>query len=113
MSGSFFDGIWNFGQMLCAFDPESDEGRDFRGFVEPIKKDSDTMMHRDRMGIVSDKKFRLICEPSEIFPLGLETKIVFDYGIYELLSISEVYEGNIISHRECIIRKIGEVKNNA
>lgn len=113
MKNNTFEGIWKFGRKFRAYDGTEDDGREFMGFVEPVNPDCSEDEIRSKAGIVVQEKFRLISEPKEAFPFGKDTRIVCGASEYKLLSINEIYDGEKVSHRECILLKSGKVKNDA
>ncbi len=113
MSYGVFDGLWRFGQRMRAFDANSSGGRNFYGFIEPMSLslvDSET---RGRTGVSPQEQFWLIAEPSETFSGGTSTTIVCGSERFELLSVKEVFAGQRVSHRECVLLKVGEVDSGA
>lgn len=113
MTKGVFDGLWRYGQKLHAFDEGSDQGREFYGFLESMSFSSAAQESRDRAGIVPDEEYRLIVEPAEALAYGKATMIVCGGTKYELLSVEEVYDGDKVSHRECVLLKVGEVDGDA
>lgn len=113
MKKGIFDEVWRFGRKLLAFDVGSVAGREFYGFIEPMSFGSVVSETRDRMGVIPTEEYRLIAAPVETFPCGTETQIVCGNAKFELLAIKEVYDGEKISHRECVLLKVGEVTANA
>ncbi|MEG0940511.1 MAG: hypothetical protein RSE64_01320 [Oscillospiraceae bacterium] len=107
MNGSIFEGIWDCARGLCAFDSASPAGRSFRGFLEPLQV-GDGIVVRKKPGIVSRERFRLIAEPCEAFSGGVGMRISCGGDEFELLAVREVFAGDEISHRECVLRKTGE-----
>jgi len=113
MTAGVFDGVWPYGQTLRAFDADSVNGREFTGFLEPLSLTDCDAEERTEAGIVCKEKYRLIASPSETFPYGPATLIVCGSIKYELLSIKEVQAGEKISHRECVLLKVGKAAGNA
>ncbi len=105
------DGLWQFGRMLFIRDEVSGEERAFRGFLEPLNLTAVEREKRSRAGVVQTEKFRLIAEPDESFSGGRDRLICSDNCEFEIIRIKELYYGDIISHRECILlRRGGEEK---
>ena len=113
MTKGVLDEIWSFGQKLFAFDASSVVGREFFGFLEPMSFGSAVSETRDRMGVVPTEEFRLIAAPTETFSCGSATQIICGNAKFELCSVKEVFDGEMISHRECVLLKVGEVIKNA
>ena len=113
MTKGVYDGLWRFGQTLFAYDGASVGGRGFRGFLEPMSLNSGEPERRDKAGIVPTEHYLLIAEPKEAFAYGKATLVVLGSTQYELLSVKELHDGEKISHRECVLLKIGEVETNA
>lgn len=112
MSG-IFDGLWRYGQKLSAFDSVSAEGREFRGFLEPMNQHSEAEEKRNKAGILPTEKYLLLAEPTETFACGSATVIACGDLRFELLSVREVLDGEKLTHRECVLLKVGEVKSDA
>ena len=113
MTAGVFDGVWPYGQTLRAFDADSVNGREFMGFIEPLSLADTVSEKRDRAGRVSEEKYRLIAAPAETFPYRSATLIVCGSAKYEILSIKEIHNGEKISHRECVLLKVGEAASDA
>lgn len=113
MKKGIFDDVWRFGQKLVAFDAGSVAGREFYGFLEPMSFSSAVSETRDRTGVIPTEEFRLIAAPAETFPCGTATKFLYKNAKFELLAVKEVFDGEKISHRECVLLKVGEVAANA
>lgn len=113
MTAGVFDGVWNYGQKLCAFDEGVTSGRSFLGFLEPLKLAADSSETRSGAGLVPNEEYRLIAAPSETFPYGTETVIVYGNAKFEVLSVKEIFNGGKISHRECVLLKVGGVVSDA
>ena len=101
------DGLWQFGRMLFIRDEKSGEERAFRGFLEPLNLTAVEREKRSRAGVVQKEKFRLIAEPTESFFQGRDRLVRCGNSQFEIISIKELYCGDIISHRECILRRRG------
>ena len=95
--------LWRYGRIMTAAD-ESGE-RDFLGFLEPLSGEAQVL--RTKAGAVSRERFRLIAEPGEGFSAGLSTRVLCAGTEYRLLSIRDIYAGEVLSHRECVLRKAG------
>ena len=104
-----FDGLWRYGQKLFAYDCSSAEGRQFSGFLEPMNLRSAEAKKRDKAGILPTEEYLLLAEPTEAFDCGCKTTIVGGGLKFELLSVREVFDGEKVSHRECVLLKVGEV----
>ncbi|PKM72484.1 MAG: hypothetical protein CVU91_08825 [Firmicutes bacterium HGW-Firmicutes-16] len=113
MTSGVFDGIWSHGQKLFAYDEGVTSGRSFLGFIEPSNLVADVVEARTRVGFVPNEEHRLIATPSETFPYGTETMIVCGTAKFEVLSVKEIYSGEKVSHRECMLLKAGEVESDA
>lgn len=113
MKKGIFDEVWRFGRKLLAFDAGSVAGREFYGFLEPMSFGFAVSETRDRMGVVPTEEYQLIAAPAETFPYGAATQIVCGNAKFELLAVKEVFVGEKISHRECVLLKVGEVISNA
>ena len=108
-----FDGLWRFGRTLTAFDNVSPTGRTFHGFLEPMVRRSSTEKIRTKAGITSKEKFRLFSEPDETFPDGEGTKLVCGDEVFKLLRAKAMYDGETVTHRECVLLKTGKVTTDA
>lgn len=108
-----FDGLWRFGRTLTIFDSQSAEGRSFRGFLEPMDRRTSTERTRTKAGFAHKEKFRLLAEPKEQFPDGEGTKLVCGDEVFSLLRAKAMYDGEKVTHRECVLLKTGEVKADA
>jgi len=64
-------------------------------------------------GIVQKEKYRLFAEPGEVFPGGEGSKITAGNEEFRLLRAKALYDGETLTHRECVLLKTGEVKKNA
>lgn len=113
MTNGVFDGVWRYGRRLLAFDESSAGGREFYGFLDPMSLSSVVSETRNKAGLVPTEEFRLIVEPAETFAYGTATTIVCGNIRFELLNVREVYDGEKISHRECVLLKVGEVEKDA
>lgn len=113
MKSGVFNEIWRYGQRLVAYDSASAAGREFMGFLEPMNFYSGASSVRSKAGLIPTEKFRLISEPDELFPSGTSTRIVCGGSAFELLSVNEVFDGERIAHRECVLLKTGEVMADA
>lgn len=113
MKKGVFDEVWRFGQKLFVFDAGSVVGREFYGFIEPMSFGSANSESRDKAGGIPTEEYRLIAAPAETFPYGTATQILCGTAKFELLATKEVFDGKKISHRECILLKVGEVNSNA
>ena len=113
MTKGAFEGVWRHGRRLIAFDESTSVGREFYGFIEPLSFGTEVSEVRDRAGIVPAEKYRLIAEPSEEFSCGTATRLVCGNMSFELVSVKEVFDGEKITHRECVLLKTGEVASNA
>lgn len=107
------DALWRFGRTVTAFDAASPAGRTFRGFLEPMDRRSSTEKIRTKAGFAPKEKFRLFAEPGETFPAGEGTKLVCGGEIFQLLRAKAMYDGETVTHRECVLLKTGEVKTGA
>ncbi|NCB73455.1 MAG: hypothetical protein EOM51_01740 [Clostridia bacterium] len=112
MSG-IFDGLWRYGQKLVAFDGGATEGREFRGFLEPMNLHLEAEEKRCKAGVLPTEKYLLLAEPTEVFACGRTTIVVCGGISFELLSVREVLDGEKVTHRECVLLKVGEVKSDA
>lgn len=112
MSGRF-DALWRFGRTVTAFDETSPAGRTFRGFLEPMDRRSSTEKIRTKAGFAPKEKFRLFAEPKEAFSAGEETRLVCGGEEFRLLRAKAMYDGETVTHRECVLLKTGEVKTGA
>ena len=112
MTNGVFDGVWRYGRRLLALDESSAGGREFYGFLEPMSLSSEISETRNKAGLVPSEEFRLIADPAESFAYGTATTIVSGNIKFEVLSVREVYDGEKISHRECVLLKVGEVISN-
>ena len=108
-----FDALWRFGRTVTAFDAASPAGRTFRGFLEPMDRRSSTEKIRTKEGFAPKEKFHLFAEPGETFPAGEGTKLVCGGEIFQLLRAKAMYDGETVTHRECVLLKTGEVKTGA
>ncbi|MEF9971340.1 MAG: hypothetical protein RR731_03395 [Oscillospiraceae bacterium] len=106
-----FDGIWSFARVLTAFAGTATKGRKFLGFLEPLRPAETAKRVRTKAGFLPRERFRLLAEPKEDFS-GI-TRLVCGGDEFEILSVQEVYLGNLISHRECILKRTSEVSLNA
>ena len=113
MTAGVFDEVWSYGQKLYAYDKGVTSGRSFSGFLEPLNLVTDVSETKTRVGLVPNEEYRLIAEPSEIFPYGTETVIACGSTKYEVISVKEIYCGEKVSHRECLLLKVGEVESYA
>ena len=89
-----------------AFDGDSDESRVFRGFLEPLSLNESIPTVRVKPGIFVRERYRLIAEPEETFPAGAATRIFSGSVEFEVLNIKELYDGERVTHRECIVREV-------
>lgn len=105
---SAFDGIWKYARTMKVMSPDSNERHDFKGFLENVNPDGIKKFYRTKTGKISAMKFRLISEPREDFFDGKASGILRGDRSYEILSIKDIYIGDEISHRECILRLSGE-----
>ncbi|MGI5979346.1 MAG: hypothetical protein ACOX66_07605 [Oscillospiraceae bacterium] len=112
MSGRF-DALWRFGRTLTTIDEVSPAGRTFRGFLEPMDRRASTEKIRTKVGFVPKEKFRLFAEPGETFPAGEGTKLVCGREVFRLLRAKAMYDGETLTHRECVLLKTGEVETGA
>lgn len=112
MSG-IFDGLWRYGKKLCVFDGSSAEGRQFYGFLEPMNLRSAEAEKRDKAGILPTEEYLLLAEPTKAFACASATTIIGGGMKFELLSVREVFDGEKVSHRECVLLKVGEVDRDA
>lgn len=85
----------------------------FHGFLEPMDRRTSIARIRSKAGIVQTEKFRLFAEPGETFPAGEGTKIVAGNEEFRLLRVKAMYDGEKVTHRECVLLKTGEVKKDA
>ncbi len=113
MKSGVFDGVWFHGQKLYAYDEGVTSGRSFLGFIEPSNLVADVAETRTRAGFVPNEEHRLIAAPWETFPYGTETVIVCGTAKFEVVSVKEIYNGEKVSHRECMLLKVGEVESDA
>ncbi len=112
MSG-VFDGLWGYGRKMSAYDGGLALGREFRGFLEPMNPLSGAEEARDKVGVLPTEKYLLLAEPAEAFACGSATSIICGGVRFELLSVREVFNGEKVSHRECVLLKVGEVESDA
>ena len=108
-----FDGLWRFGRSVTAFDAVSPTGRTFHGFLEPMDRRSSTEKIRTKAGFAPKEKYRLFAEPGEMFPDGEATKLVCGGEVFKLLRARAMYDGETVTHRECVLLKTGEVTTGA
>ena len=113
MTAGVFDGLWPFGQRFVAFDADAPEGREFAGFIEPISAALGVNETRVRAGVLPEESFRLIASPSESFPRGTATVLVSGDVRYEVKSVKEIYAGERICYRECVVMKTGKAGDDA
>lgn len=83
------------------------------GFIEPLNLTSGAPEVRNRAGLIPNEEYRLIAPPSETFPYGTESVIIFGNATFEMLSVKEIYSGEKVSHRECVLIKVGEEQSDA
>lgn len=96
--------IRRHGRELVAADTSGE--RSFFGFLEPLGAQSAAGGERSRAGVVSHERFRLVAEPAEEFSQGLSTRVRCGETEYKVLSIREIYAGEELSHRECVLRRV-------
>ena len=113
MTARVFDEVWSYGQKFLAYDDGVTSGRSFLGFVEALNLAADSSETRVRAGLIKKEEYRLIAAPSETFPYKTETVIICGSSKFEVLSVKEIYNGEKVSHRECVLLKVGEVKSDA
>ena len=113
MTAGVFDGIWSYGQKLIIHDKGEASGRSFMGFIEPLNLTADVSEAGNRAGLIPNEEYRLIAEPSETFPYGTDSVIVCGNTRFEVRSVKEIYSGEKIYHRECVLLKVGEVQKDA
>lgn len=112
MSGRF-DCLWRFGRILTLFDTRSPSGRTFRGFLEPMDRRTSTERIRTKAGLATKEKYRLFAEPRETFPEGEGSRLQCGGEFFRLLRAKAMYDGETLTHRECVLLKTGEVTEDA
>lgn len=112
MSGGAFDGIWEFARSLTVFSPDGLVSRQFLGFLEPLSFTAYESVAHKKPFLLPKEKFRLIAQPEEDFFGGGAERIACGGDAFEILSVKPVYIGEVITHRECVLLKTGEVENN-
>lgn len=105
MNALFSPEVWQYGDSFLAFENPTAPGVELRGFLE-----RDSMKcaprERSRAGLVSTERYMLIAEPAEDFSGAVGTKICRGESEFELVNANGVYVGELLSHWECVLRRV-------
>lgn len=105
------EGIWEYAEVLTACDPEGEQDREFRGFLEPVSMTSCSGLGRGP-GLKPKERLRLISHPSEDFFEGRSRRLIHGGRAFELMAVKEVFAGGTLSHRECVLLELKEASGS-
>lgn len=111
--GKEFGDIWYFAQTLTVFNTDGTKSHEFKGFIEPLGLTDTVTSIRKKPGIVKKEKYRLISEPEEDLYGCCASHVEFGGYRFEIISIKNIYYGDKVGHRECVLIKTGKVTKNA
>lgn len=107
MSGGFTGWAWEYAQSLSVSGPEGGGSREFKGFIQPQSMSARPSSGR-RPGLRNRERYRLLAHPEEDFFRGRAAAVRWGERLFELLAVKEVYIGDALSHRECVLLEMGE-----
>ena len=111
--GGICEGIWGCAQTLTVFNGDGTLSRSFRGFIEALELSDSERELVKKPGLIAMEKYRLVSDPDEDFYEGKASQIEYAGYLFKILYQENIYVGDIISHKECVLLKTGEVKSNA
>lgn len=110
MSGGFTGWAWEYAQSLTVIGPEKDESREFKGFIQPESVTARPSSGR-RPGLRHRERYRLLAHPEEDLFGGRAGTVRWGERLFELLAVKEIYIGDALSHRECVLLEMGEAED--